>query len=197
MAKPLLWPARSHPRASYMSAGASWPRRRRRAGARRAGGRASQSRRPTPPPTAPPAPNGAGPGGGEHGRPPPPPPFPCSQHPRPAAPWGLSPPGRCTPLRGGDGKIEGVPPRSAGMRNGEGGGQGGSSEDGVREGLGDGADSSGCCPAAEPRLPAPPPGCPGLEIGTGEINMLKSLKSGSAARSRERDKPQRGHVSLK
>lgn len=63
MAKPRLWPARSHPRASYMSAGASWPRRRRRAGARRAGGRASQSRRPTPPPTAPPAPNGAGPGG--------------------------------------------------------------------------------------------------------------------------------------
>lgn len=63
MAKPLLWPTRSHPRASYMSAGASWPRRRRRAGARRAGGRASQSRRPTPPPTAPPAPNGAGPGG--------------------------------------------------------------------------------------------------------------------------------------
>lgn len=63
MAKPRLWPARSHPRASYMSAGASWPRRRRRAGARRAGGRASQSRRPTPPPTAPPAPDGAGPGG--------------------------------------------------------------------------------------------------------------------------------------
>lgn len=82
MAKPLLWPTRSHPRASYMSAGASWPRRRRRAGARRAGGRASQSRRPTPPPTAPPAPNGAGPGGwgGESGRPPPPPLFPCSQH---------------------------------------------------------------------------------------------------------------------
>lgn len=67
MAKPLLWPARSHPRASYMSAGASWPRRRRRAGARRAGGRASQSRRPTPPPTAPPAPNRAGPGWGERG----------------------------------------------------------------------------------------------------------------------------------
>ena len=63
MAKPRLWPARSHPSASYMSAGASWPRRRRRAGARRAGGRASQSRRPTPPPTAPPAPNGAGPVG--------------------------------------------------------------------------------------------------------------------------------------
>lgn len=80
MAKPLLWPTRSHPRASYMSAGASWPRRRRRAGVRRAGGRASQSRRPTPPPTAPPAPNGAGPGGGSAADPPPPPLFPRSQH---------------------------------------------------------------------------------------------------------------------
>lgn len=38
----------------------------------------------------------------------------------------------------------------------------GAGEDGVREGLGGGAGSVGCCPAAEPRLPAPPPGCPGL-----------------------------------
>lgn len=123
MAKPLLWPTRSHPRASYMSAGASWPRRRRRAGVRRAGGRASQSRRPTPPPTAPPAPNGAGPGGGERGRPPSSAPLPPLAASRPAAPWGLSPPGRCTPLRGGDGRTEGVPPGSAGMRSGERGGR--------------------------------------------------------------------------
>lgn len=119
MAKPLLWPTRSHPRASYMSAGASWPRRRRRAGARRAGGRASQSRRPTPPPTAPPAPNGAGPGGwGGERQTPSSAPLPLLAASRPAGPWGLSPPGRCTPLRGGDARIEGVPPGSAGMRRG-------------------------------------------------------------------------------
>lgn len=145
MAKPLFWPTRSHPRASYMSAGASWPRRRRRAGARRAGGRASQSRRPIPPPTAPPAPNGAGPGGagGEGGRPPPPPLFPCSQHLTRQRRGGFPRLGAARPYGAGTPKYRGS---RRGVRNGE----GGSSADGVREELGDGADSAGCCPAAEP-----------------------------------------------
>lgn len=44
------------------------------------------------------------------------------------------------------------------------------------------------------------PGAGGMEIGTGEINTLESPKSGTATRSWERDKPQRGrshHVGLK
>lgn len=134
-------------------------------------GRGAQGRRPgqpiPPPHTAPnrtPGPKPSRPGvGGARRRPPSPPPFPRPQHPLPAAPWGLSPPGRCTPLRGGDGKIRrgGVPMGRAGMRGGEGRG-GRASEDGEREGLGGGAGSVGCCPVAERLLPASPPGCPGL-----------------------------------
>lgn len=146
MAKPLLWPTRSHPRASYMSAGASWPRRRRRAGVRRAGGRASQSRRPTPPPTAPPAPNGAGRGGGSAADP----------LLRPSAPArSVSPgsavgafPARALHAPAGRGRTNrGGPAGDCGDAEWERGVPG---EDGVREGLGGGADSAGCCPAAEP-----------------------------------------------
>lgn len=166
-------------------------------------GRGAQGRRPgqpiPPPHTAPnrtPGPKPSRPGvGGARRRPPSPPPFPRPQHPLPAAPWGLSPPGRCTPLRGGDGKIR------------RGGSPWGVRGCGVgRAGAGERARTeSGKVSAAEPapsgaarlrsgcsqRRRRDARGWEGMEIGTAETNTLKSPKSGATARSQERDKPQR------
>lgn len=166
-------------------------------------GRGAHGRRPgqpiPPPHTAPdrtPGPKRSRPGGAESAadpllRPPTPP---CSQHLSRQLCGGFPRPAAARPCGAGTAKIKGVPPESAGMRSGERGGR-------ARMECGKSSAKKptrpGAAPAAEPRLPAPPPGCPGLEIGTGEINMLKSLKSGTAARSRERDKPQPGHIRLK
>lgn len=203
MAKPLLWPARSHPRASYMSAGASWPRRRRRAGASGAGGRASQSRRPTPPPNRTPGPKRSRPGGvgwGERRRPPPPPPLlPPPAASSPGSSVGAFPARALHAPAGRGRQNRGVPPGYAGMRGG-----GGRARTECGKGSAMGPAPSG---AARPRSRGSQRRrrdarvwAGGMEIGTGEINTLKSPKSGRAARGREQDKPQRGcshHVSLK